>query len=67
MLTEIKIFITNGIPTEDEVKEAWLYAKNNNCWVKIMYVAFNYSYEWPINPARTFDEVWGNRIKVYGL
>ena len=66
MLTEVKIFVTDGIPTEEDVKKALSYAKENNCWVKIMYIVYGCSYEWQINPARSFEEVWANRIKVYG-
>lgn len=46
MLTEMKIFVADGIPTEDDVKEALSYAKENDCWVKIVYTAFGYTYGW---------------------
>ena len=67
MLTEIRIFVTDGIPTEDDVKQALTYAKENNCWTKLMYTVYGYSYEWVINPEWSFGEVWENRKTVYGL
>lgn len=67
MLKELKMFVTDGIPTEDDVKEALSYAKKNDCWVRIVYTAFGWPYKWTIDPADTFEEVWENRRKVYGL
>lgn len=67
MFVEMRIFVTDGIPTKEDIKTALDYAKSNNCWVKIMYIAFGYSYEWLINPKKSFEEVWENRIKNYGL
>lgn len=61
MFNEIKILITDSIPTEDDVREALSYAKDNNSYVKIMYIYHNESYEWLINPARSFEELWENR------
>ena len=67
MLKELKMFVTDGIPTEDDVREALSYAKKNDCRVKITYTVFGWPYNWTIDSADIFEEVWEKRIKVYGM
>lgn len=67
MLKEMKLYHSDWIPDETDIKWAIKTAKTNNCVVRIQYNVYTYPYTVTIKPDNEFNEIWLQVNRTYGL
>lgn len=67
MITEIKTFMCNEIPSEEDIEIALKIAKENKIIVELHWPVYISVYSVTITPEDTVQSVKNNMPKVYGL